>query len=88
MIKKKKEITLESLDIRMDRLDARIDRLDARMDKLDKKIDKLDASIRKVGIEVEKLSHGFMLFIESYASLSERTEKVEDRVSVLEGKRA
>jgi hypothetical protein len=91
----KKNVTLKDIDTRLDSLNlttkslsVRSGFLEVRMEKVETKLEILIESVQKTGVLLERLEGKFDLSLEGYSSLKERADKVEDRVTVLEGNRA
>jgi len=94
MIKKEeKKNPLESISVLLKSIDGRLNGIDRRFDALDKKFDALEVRVenversqRNMGVQLDRLEHKIDLCIEGFGALNERSTKLEDRVSVLEGR--
>ena len=53
---------------------------------LDERVGRVEESVRKIGVHLDKLEDKFDLCIEGFGTLNERSEKMEDRVTILEGR--
>jgi hypothetical protein len=60
--------------------------LDEKINYLGKRIDHIEESNRKKGVLLEKLDAKIDLSLEGYSSQKEPIEKINERVSVLEGR--
>ena len=60
--------------------------LDEKINYLGKRIDHIEESNRKNGVLLEKLDAKIDLSLEGYSSQKEPIEKINERVSVLEGR--
>jgi chromosome segregation ATPase len=82
------ERKVEALDRKVEALERKVDALDRKMDLFEKRVtermDRLEESNRKIGVLLEKLDSKFDFALEGYGLLKERTDKLENRVEVLE----
>jgi hypothetical protein len=78
----------EEFDHLEKRMDGRIlliaEKINSLAKRVDERMDRFEESNRKNGVLLEKLDTKFDLSLEGYSSLKERTDKLEDRVSILE----
>lgn len=56
------------------------------LESLDERLERVESSQRKTGVQLDRLEGKFDLCIEGFSSLKERTDKIEERVSVLENR--